>query len=111
MSESGGQTGTTKCSQPGAMFKCAECGIALIAILRTFPHFRSFSALIRTFSSFPHHFALYTSFHTVLHNLEYKNQQNSWKVLDPRPGKYWYHDLESIGTMTWKLVLVLGVGK
>ena len=82
----------------GALFKCGRYGIALFDILRTFPHFRPFSALIRTFSGFPHLLAQLTSFRTILHNLGYKNQLKSWKVLVPWVGKFWYCELESIGT-------------
>ena len=62
---------------PGAMLKCDECTV--FSILCSFLHFWQFSTLIRTITVFLRLFALFTSFRTVLHYLDYRNQLNIGK--------------------------------
>ena len=63
-------------SESEATIKCGGCGIALLAVSRTYSHFKPFPANIRTTS----HFSQFGASRTILHNFKYKHQQSIEKL-------------------------------
>ena len=53
---------------PEATIKCIGGEIALLAVSRTYSHYKPFPAHICTTSSFSHFFAQFGAFRTILHN-------------------------------------------